>query len=90
MKNANKALDDHQKALDEAAKAAERLAKAEKNVADAQERLSNAQSNLDMANLQSQIQQNVQNAKTPEQKAIEQAKGNVELQQLKNYCRKPM
>lgn len=84
VKNANKALDDHQKALDEAAKAAERLAKAEKNVADAQERLSNAQGSLDMANLQSQIQQRVQDIKNPEQRSIEQAKGNVELQQLKN------
>lgn len=82
--NANTALNDHLKALNDAATAADRLAKAEKAVADAQERLGNAQGNFQLAQLQSQIQQNVSNAQSPADKSIEQAKGNVELQQLKN------
>ena len=53
-------------------------------MADAQERLDKSQDNLDLSNLQSDIQQRVQNAITPTQKSFEQARGNIELQQMKN------
>ena len=85
VSKANTALDEHLKKLKEAEAAAERLSKAEKAVSDANERLGKSQGNLELANLQSEIQQRVAaNGWSPSQKQIEQAKGNVELQQLQN------